>query len=283
MALVSPPSLWPLFPFTPEVGCRNFHREACISVLCYFGIKQVTLITSSGLRQASPGLTSGPWTGSWGGWPSSVPGQDGAAGTQVVGLIPRGLVPLHGFRDPLQVAADFGIDAGLGGRVAGDITPGHNALQDTPTDQRSPRVTLWGEGEACVGTHSHLHHHSESQTKPNPAPPPCKPILAQFRRTRFNPSQSNPISTQHSSIQPMSNCTLHLSHSKCNLTHVHPHLQHNPASIFSSYASQTKFISIPHSTSIYFPSENKPNSYPSSRASPNYIVHPKHNPNPSPL
>ena len=172
-----------------------------------------------------------------------------------IGGRPKRSASLHGFLNPLQVAADFGIDTGLGGRVAGDITPGHNALQDTPTDQRSPRVTLWEEGEACMGTHSHLHHHSESQTKPNPPPPPCKPIPAQHTRTQFNPNHSNPTSTQHSSIQPMSNCTPptqqpnltpHLCHSKSNLTHVHPHFEHNPAPIFPSFGSQTKFISLRH-------------------------------------
>lgn len=61
---------------------------------------------------------------------------------------PKLSVPLHGFLDPLQVAADFGIDPRLGGGITGDITPGHDALQDTPTDQGSPRVTLWGEGDA---------------------------------------------------------------------------------------------------------------------------------------
>lgn len=125
------------------------------------------------------------------------------------GSRPKWSVPLHGFLEPLQVAADFGIDTGLGGRVTGDIAPGHSALQYTPTDQRSSRVALWEEWEACMGTHSHLHHHSESQTKPNPPPPPCKPIPAQLWRTQFNPNQSNLTSTQHSSIQPMSNCTPH--------------------------------------------------------------------------
>lgn len=57
-------------------------------------------------------------------------------------------VPLRGFPDPLQVAADFGINTGLGGCVTGDITPGHNALQNAPTDQGTPGVTLWGEMEA---------------------------------------------------------------------------------------------------------------------------------------
>lgn len=37
-------------------------------------------------------------------------------------------VPLHGFLNPLQVAADFGIDTRLGSSITGDITPGHNAL-----------------------------------------------------------------------------------------------------------------------------------------------------------
>lgn len=60
---------------------------------------------------------------------------------------PKESVSLHGIPDPVQVAADFGVDTRLGSSVTGDITPGHNALQDAPTDQGSPGVSLWGEGK----------------------------------------------------------------------------------------------------------------------------------------
>ena len=53
-----------------------------------------------------------------------------------------GSVPSHIFPDPLQVAADFGVDSRLGGGVTGDITPGYNALQGTSADQGSSGVTL---------------------------------------------------------------------------------------------------------------------------------------------
>lgn len=60
-------------------------------------------------------------------------------------------VPLHGLPDPLHVVADFGVDARLGGGVTGDVTPGDNALQGTPADQGSPRVTLWGGKRGISG------------------------------------------------------------------------------------------------------------------------------------
>lgn len=43
-------------------------------------------------------------------------------------------VPFHVFPDPLQVAADFGVDARLSGSITGDVTPGDDALQGTAAD-----------------------------------------------------------------------------------------------------------------------------------------------------
>lgn len=57
---------------------------------------------------------------------------------------PNESVSFHVFPDPLQVAADFGVDARLSGSITGDVTPGYDALQGTPADQRSSRITLWG-------------------------------------------------------------------------------------------------------------------------------------------
>lgn len=137
------PSLW--FPclFIPrrksqKLLQRNMHQ-------CYYlAVIQVTLSTSD---RTTSWLTSGPWAnGVFGGWLDSVRGQDGvavglSAQSETWGRLKQS-VPLHGVPDPLQVAAHFGIDTGLGSSVARDVTPGHNALQDASTDQGSPGVTL---------------------------------------------------------------------------------------------------------------------------------------------
>lgn len=75
---------------------------------------------------------------------SSVSGRNGVVG-QLWALLVRVLgcrlvggsnesVPFHAFPDPLQVAADFGVDARLSGSITGDVTPGDDALQGTPAD-----------------------------------------------------------------------------------------------------------------------------------------------------
>lgn len=63
-------------------------------------------------------------------WLGSFPDQDPAAICSVggTGHWPEQLVPPHGVPDPLQVAADFGVDTGFGSGVAWDIAPGHDAL-----------------------------------------------------------------------------------------------------------------------------------------------------------
>lgn len=65
-------------------------------------------------------------------------------------------VPSHIFPDPLQVAADFCVDARLGGSITGDIAPGDNALQGTPTDQGSSGVTLWAQGGVFLNISFHV-------------------------------------------------------------------------------------------------------------------------------
>lgn len=74
---------------------------------------------------------SGHWTnGVSGEWFDSFPGQDRAAvcSAGATGRRPEQSVSPHGVPDPLQVAADFGVDTRFGGGVTWDVTPGHNAL-----------------------------------------------------------------------------------------------------------------------------------------------------------
>lgn len=65
-------------------------------------------------------------------------------------------VSSHIFPDPLQVAADLCVDSRLGGSVTGNITPGYNALQGTPADQGSSRVTLWEQGGVFLNISFHV-------------------------------------------------------------------------------------------------------------------------------
>lgn len=155
---------------------------------------------ASNIRPDKPLANTGPWTnGVWeGGVADSVPGQDGAAmgvsaqsetrggGGQGeirggvgrgVGLVgPKQSVPPHGVPDPVHVSAHFGVDPRLGGCVARDITPGHNALQDASTDQGSPGVPLRGEREAGARSFGSsvpspilttIHHRNQDPTPPH--------------------------------------------------------------------------------------------------------------------
>ena len=67
-----------------------------------------------------------------------------------IGGRPKRSAPLHGFLDPLQVAADFGIDTGLGGRVAGDITPGQGSVQAAPEDSKVWSRVSWAGQEQLL-------------------------------------------------------------------------------------------------------------------------------------
>lgn len=110
----------------------------------YLGVTQRTLNTNWGSGTTRPWLPPEIWMGARfcprsgrGCWPATgTPAPQ--AGAQVSGR----LVPPYGFPDPLQVAAYLGIDTSLSGSVTGDVAPGHDALQGTPTDQGSPGVTL---------------------------------------------------------------------------------------------------------------------------------------------
>ena len=52
-------------------------------------------------------------------------------------------IGLDSVLDPLGELTEVGVDAGSVGLGAGEVSPGHEALQGTIADHRAPGITLW--------------------------------------------------------------------------------------------------------------------------------------------
>lgn len=85
MALVSPPSLLPLFPLIPRSKLQKLPQRSLFQ--CFLLSWYQTGDHEHRLWSQTGKSTANLWALDrvLGGWPSPVPGQDGAAGTQVVG------------------------------------------------------------------------------------------------------------------------------------------------------------------------------------------------------
>ena len=79
-----------------------------------------------------------------------VPAQAGTCGgirgtrrVQNAGSRNESRIALDSFLDPLGEATEVGVDAGSVGLGAGEVSPGHEALQGAIADHGAPRITLW--------------------------------------------------------------------------------------------------------------------------------------------
>ena len=81
----------------------------------------------------------------------------GTRGVQNAGSRSESRIALDRVLDPLGEATEVGVDTRSVGLGAGEVSPGHEALQGAIADHGAPRITLWrreGGGEVEGGGHT---------------------------------------------------------------------------------------------------------------------------------
>lgn len=72
-----------------------------------------------------------------------VGGSRGTRGVQNARSRNESRIALDSVVDPLGEATEVGVDAGSVGLGAGEVSPGHEALQGPVADHGAPGITLW--------------------------------------------------------------------------------------------------------------------------------------------
>lgn len=76
-------------------------------------------------------------------WKGTCGGMGGTRGVQNARSRNESRIALDSVLDPLGEATEVGVDAGSVGLGAGEVSPGHKALQGPVADHGAPGITLW--------------------------------------------------------------------------------------------------------------------------------------------